>query len=153
METLDAENVVVEIDGERIDAAACQLSAAWADALERFDATEEEDRRFLAGGTIFSGTLEIEDPDGLIEAIRNTLRGYPMDDHRSRFWCSCGVEEDGDELREVRDEACICCNARARSLARARFAAELMRSALFDADTSPLASATALETLKSMGMT
>ena len=151
MEALNAENVVVEIDGERIDTKACQFSSSWSDALERFDATEEEDRRFLVGGATCTGTLEIEDPDGLIEAVRNTLRGYPMDDHRSRFWCSCGVEEDGDELREIRDEACICCNARARQLARGRLEAALLRTALFDGDTSQLASVTAIETLESMG--
>lgn len=142
-------NMFVEIDGERIEIEPKGFSLDAARAVERFDMTEAQDLKLLTCGSACCGSFEVEDPESFLDVVRRTLQGYPFDDYRSRAWCCCDVEEVDGELREVRPDDCICCNARDRSRDRAALELELLEIAF--AGSSSLERLTARSTLESMG--
>ena len=55
-----------------------------------------------------------------MEQVRESIQRYLPGDVRSSQWCSCTVEGEGFDLRQVRDPDCICCNAREGRLEQAR---------------------------------
>lgn len=53
-----------------------------------------------------------------MEQVRESIQRYLPGDVRSSRWCSCTVEGEGFDLRQVRDPDCICCNSRGREKKR-----------------------------------
>ena len=50
-----------------------------------------------------------EKRESAMEQVRESIQRYLPGDVRNSRWCSCTVEGEGFDLRQVRDPDCICC--------------------------------------------